>query len=69
MTTPKRFWVCCRYWKCCAMCCWMRCAATGLNGAPVATTKDLERMTRTPASMWEVTINRGGQQLTSVFGG
>ncbi|WP_425463367.1 DegQ family serine endoprotease [Methylobacterium terricola] len=40
-----------------------------VNGAPVASTKDLERMTRAPASMWEVTINRGGQQLTSVFGG
>ncbi|GJD49483.1 Periplasmic serine endoprotease DegP [Methylobacterium crusticola] len=40
-----------------------------VNGAPVSTTKDLDRITRTSVSMWEVTINRGGQQLTSVFGG
>ncbi len=40
-----------------------------VNGTPVATTKDLERVTRATAPMWEVTINRGGQQMTSVFGG
>lgn len=40
-----------------------------INGTPVSTTKDLERMTRTAFNAWEVTINRGGTVLTSVFGG
>ncbi|GJE61402.1 Do family serine endopeptidase [Methylobacterium trifolii] len=40
-----------------------------INGAPVATTKDLDRVTRTSLNMWEVAINRGGEVLTSVFGG
>ncbi|RVU15327.1 DegQ family serine endoprotease [Methylobacterium oryzihabitans] len=40
-----------------------------VNGTPVPTTRDLERATRAPQSMWEVTISRNGQQLTSVFGG
>ncbi|MBY0257081.1 Do family serine endopeptidase [Methylobacterium sp.] len=40
-----------------------------INGTPIATTKDLERVTRTSLNMWEVSINRGGEVLTSVFGG
>ncbi len=40
-----------------------------INGAPVTTTKDIERLTRAPMNMWEVAINRGGEVLTSVFGG
>ena len=40
-----------------------------INGAPVASTKDIERLTRNPMGMWEVAINRGGEVLTSVFGG
>ncbi|MGY2048139.1 DegQ family serine endoprotease [Methylobacterium sp. JK268] len=40
-----------------------------VNGVPVTTTKDLDRVTRNSLSAWEVTINRGGQQLTSVFSG
>jgi Do/DeqQ family serine protease len=40
-----------------------------INGMPVATTKDLERITRNSLNMWEVSINRGGEVLTSVFGG
>ena len=40
-----------------------------INGTPIATTKDLERVTRTSQAMWEVSINRGGEVLTSVFGG
>ncbi|KQT78822.1 DegQ family serine endoprotease [Methylobacterium sp. Leaf466] len=40
-----------------------------INGTPVSTTKDLERMTRTAFNAWEVSINRGGTVLTSVFGG
>ena len=40
-----------------------------INGTPIATPKDLERVTRTSLNMWEVSINRGGEVLTSVFGG
>ena len=40
-----------------------------INGTPVSTTKDLERMTKTAINAWEVSINRGGTVLTSVFGG
>ena len=40
-----------------------------VNGAPVASTKDLDRLTRNPLGMWEVAINRRGEVLTSVFGG
>ena len=40
-----------------------------VNGVPVPTTKDLERATRNSRNSWEVTINRNGEILTSVFGG
>ncbi|GBU19318.1 MULTISPECIES: Do family serine endopeptidase [Methylobacterium] len=40
-----------------------------VNGVPVTTTKDLERVTRNTLGAWEVSINRGGEVLTSVFGG
>ncbi|ACA16211.1 protease Do [Methylobacterium sp. 4-46] len=40
-----------------------------VNGASVASTRDLDRITRNSLSAWEVTINRGGQQLTSLFSG
>lgn len=40
-----------------------------INGLPVATTKDLERITRNSLNMWEVSINRGGEVMTSMFGG
>ncbi|MBY0294574.1 MAG: DegQ family serine endoprotease [Methylobacterium sp.] len=40
-----------------------------VNGVPVSTTRDLDRATRAAVPAWEVTINRNGQQLTSVFGG
>ncbi|WP_375409690.1 Do family serine endopeptidase, partial [uncultured Methylobacterium sp.] len=40
-----------------------------INGTPVSTTKDLERLTKTAINAWEVSINRGGTVLTSVFGG
>ena len=40
-----------------------------VNGLPVASTKDLERLTQRNLGMWEVSINRGGEVLTSVFGG
>ncbi|MEA1830786.1 Do family serine endopeptidase [Methylobacterium durans] len=40
-----------------------------INGVAIASTKDLERVTRNTLNMWEVSINRGGEVLTSVFGG
>jgi S1-C subfamily serine protease len=40
-----------------------------INGAPIASTKDVERMTRDSLGVWEVSINRGGEVMTSVFRG
>jgi S1-C subfamily serine protease len=41
-----------------------------INGDRVASSKDLERMLRgNGGQMWRITINRGGQVLTSVLGG
>ena len=40
-----------------------------VNGAQIATTKDLEKVTRNALGAWEISINRGGEVLTSVFGG
>ncbi|MFF8802916.1 MULTISPECIES: DegQ family serine endoprotease [unclassified Methylobacterium] len=40
-----------------------------INGMPVPSTKDLERLTQRSLGLWEVSINRGGEVLTSVFGG
>ncbi|WP_430910657.1 Do family serine endopeptidase [Methylobacterium sp. sgz302541] len=40
-----------------------------VNGVAVPTTKDLDRVTRNTLNAWEVSINRGGEVLTSVFGG
>lgn len=40
-----------------------------VNGIPVASTKDLDRLTQRSFGLWEVSINRGGEVLTSVFGG
>ncbi|GJE46498.1 Do family serine endopeptidase [Methylobacterium soli] len=40
-----------------------------INGVPISTTKDLDRVTRNTLNSWEVSINRGGEVLTSVFGG
>ncbi len=40
-----------------------------INGIPVASTKDLDRLTQRSFGLWEVSINRGGEVLTSVFGG
>lgn len=40
-----------------------------INGIPITSTKDLERATQRNSGMWEVSINRGGEVLTSVFGG
>jgi Do/DeqQ family serine protease len=40
-----------------------------INGERVATSKDVERLIRGGGQMWRITINRGGQVLTSVLGG
>jgi Do/DeqQ family serine protease len=40
-----------------------------INGERVSTSKDLERLLRGGSQMWRITINRGGQVLTSVLGG
>ncbi|MCE4224214.1 DegQ family serine endoprotease [Methylobacterium sp. C25] len=40
-----------------------------INGSTVNSTKDLERMTRDSLGIWEVSINRGGSVMTSVFRG
>lgn len=40
-----------------------------VNGERIATSRDLEKATRERKRSWEVTISRGGQTVTSVFGG
>jgi Do/DeqQ family serine protease len=40
-----------------------------VNGEKVAKTRDLERLTKDPSRAWRVTIQRGGQQISAVFGG
>ena len=41
----------------------------GVNNQRVETTRDVERLSRSNPGYWRVTINRGGQTITSVFGG
>jgi Do/DeqQ family serine protease len=40
-----------------------------INGERVTTSKDVERLLKGNSQMWRITINRGGQVLTSVLGG
>jgi len=40
-----------------------------LNGEKIATTRDLERAAAQRPYVWKLTINRGGQVITSVIGG
>jgi S1-C subfamily serine protease len=40
-----------------------------VNGEKVGKTRDLERLTKEPSRAWRVTILRGGQQISAVFGG
>jgi Do/DeqQ family serine protease len=40
-----------------------------INGAKVAKTRDLEKIAKDGARIWRVTIQRGGQQISAVFGG
>ena len=37
-----------------------------INREPVKTSKDVERAAKAGGSLWEITINRGGQVLTTV---
>jgi S1-C subfamily serine protease len=40
-----------------------------INGERVTASKDVERLLRNGSQMWRITINRGGQVMTSVLGG
>ena len=40
-----------------------------VNSAKIAKTADLERLAKAGARVWRVTIQRGGQQISAVFGG
>jgi Do/DeqQ family serine protease len=40
-----------------------------INDEPIATTTDLQRVVAKPTRLWRVTISRGGQQVSVVFGG
>jgi Do/DeqQ family serine protease len=40
-----------------------------VNNEPIAKTADLQRVTAQAARLWRITILRGGQQLSVVFGG
>jgi Do/DeqQ family serine protease len=40
-----------------------------VNGEKIGKTRDLERLTKEPSRAWRVTILRGGQQISAVFGG
>ena len=40
-----------------------------VNGEKVLRTRDLERITKAGGRTWRVTIMRGGQQISAVFGG
>jgi S1-C subfamily serine protease len=41
----------------------------GVNGAKIAKTADLQMAAQTGARVWRITIQRGGQQISAVFGG
>jgi Do/DeqQ family serine protease len=40
-----------------------------VNNEQIANTGDLQRVVAKPSRLWRVTINRGGQQISVVFGG
>jgi S1-C subfamily serine protease len=40
-----------------------------INGERVNSTREIDRIIRYGASAWQITIRRGGETLTSVFGG
>jgi S1-C subfamily serine protease len=40
-----------------------------INNAKIETTQDLVRAVSQPSRLWRVTIDRGGQQISAMFGG
>ena len=40
-----------------------------VNNQKIATTRDLERIAKAGSRLWRITILRGGQQISAVFGG
>ena len=40
-----------------------------INGTKIAKTGDLERLAKAGARLWRINIQRGGQQISAVFGG
>jgi Do/DeqQ family serine protease len=40
-----------------------------VNSEKIATTRDLERITKEPSRLWRITLMRGGKQISVVFGG
>ena len=40
-----------------------------VNGAKIAKTGDLDKAAKASARLWRITIQRGGQQISAVFGG
>ena len=42
---------------------------TAVNNEKIATTRDLDRIAKAGGRLWRITILRGGQQISAVFGG
>ncbi len=40
-----------------------------VNGEKVERTRDLDKIAKAGARVWRVTIQRGGRQISAVFGG
>jgi Do/DeqQ family serine protease len=40
-----------------------------VNGQPIAKTRDLDRVSKTPSAAWRIVILRGGQKISAVFNG
>ena len=40
-----------------------------VNGTKIAKTRDLDKVAKAGARLWRITIQRGGQQISAVFGG
>jgi Do/DeqQ family serine protease len=40
-----------------------------VNGVKIAKTRDLEKVAKAGSRLWRITIQRGGQQISAVFGG
>jgi S1-C subfamily serine protease len=40
-----------------------------VNNQKIAKTRDLEKVAEAGARLWRITIQRGGQQISAVFGG